>query len=235
MPPKTLPFFAESVSPSKCDAFFYEGLAREAGYDLIAGIDEAGRGPLAGPVVAAAVIVPKGTKLSGIRDSKKMTEKAREEAFPVIHQEALAVGIGVVSHRYIAEFNILNASLEAMRRAVLAINPLPEFLLIDGIHKVPMSIPQQCLKKGDQICRSISAASVMAKVYRDRIMRSCHRQYPVYGFQKNKGYGTAEHLSALREYGPSPIHRLTFKGVVLFDKRKTRTGKIGRGTGAQKD
>jgi ribonuclease HII len=226
-PPETLLLFAESASPSKCDAFFYEGLARDAGYDLIAGTDEAGRGPLAGPVVAATVVIPKGAKLSGIRDSKKMTEKAREAAFPVVHQEALAVGIGVVPHHYIDKFNILNASLEAMRRAVLALNPRPEFLLVDGIHKVPASIPQQCLKKGDAICRSISAASVVAKVYRDRIMRSYHKQYPVYDFQKNKGYGTAEHLEALKRYGPSPIHRLTFKGVASFDKGTARTGQIG--------
>jgi ribonuclease HII len=226
-PPKTLQRFAESFSPSKCDAFFYEGLARDAGYHLIAGTDEAGRGPLAGPVVAATVIIPVGAELSGVKDSKKMTEKAREAAFSVIHQEALAVGIGVIPHQYIDRFNILNAALEAMKRAVLALNPRPEFLLVDGIHAVPASIPQQCLKKGDEICRSISAASVVAKVYRDRIMRSYHQQYPAYGFQKNKGYGTAQHLEALRRYGPSPVHRLTFKGVISFDKGKTGTGQVG--------
>jgi ribonuclease HII len=181
---------------------------------LIAGVDEAGRGPLAGPVVAAAVIVPHGTELAGIQDSKKMTAKAREEAFSVIHRQGLATGIGVVSHNYINEFNILKASLEAMRRAILALDPRPEFLLVDGIYMVPLPIPQRCLKKGDVISRSISAASVVAKVYRDRIMCSYHKMYPEYGFDKNKGYGTRWHLAALRECGPSPLHRITFKGVL---------------------
>jgi ribonuclease HII len=165
-------------------------------------------------VVAATVIIPKGTDLAGIKDSKKMTEKAREEAFPVVHQKALAIGIGVVSHRYIDQLNILRATLEAMRRAVVTLDPKPDFLLVDGIQKVSLSVPQRCLKKGDQISPSISAASVVAKVYRDRIMRSYHKIYPIYGFHKNKGYGTSEHLAALREYGPSPIHRLTFRGVL---------------------
>lgn len=198
---------------STSDPFFYEGLARESGYDLIAGIDEAGRGPLCGPVVAAAAIIPKGIELAGIRDSKKMSEKAREKAFPVIQRQVLASGIGVVAPQYIDDFNILKASLEAMKRAVSALDPQPEFLLIDGIHSISSSIPQRCLKKGDQISRSISAASVLAKVYRDRIMRSYHKMYPVYGLDKNKGYGTRQHLAALKKHGPSPFHRLTFKGV----------------------
>ncbi|MDY6970893.1 MAG: ribonuclease HII [Thermodesulfobacteriota bacterium] len=195
------------------DPFFYEGLARKAGYGLIAGVDEAGRGPLAGPVVAAAVIVPRGVELAGIRDSKKMTARAREEAFSIIQSRALATGIGVVSHKYIDEFNILKASLEAMRQAILALDPQPEFLLVDGVNQVPSPIPQACLKKGDQISRSISAASVLAKVYRDRIMRSYHETYPVYSFDEHKGYGTPRHKEALKKYGSSPFHRLTFKGV----------------------
>jgi ribonuclease HII len=214
IPPKNLPLFSESASSSIRDPFFHESLAYEAGYGLIAGIDEAGRGPLAGPVVAAAVIIPRGVVLAGIQDSKKMTVKAREEGFSVIHRQALTTGIGVVSHKYIDEFNILKASLEAMRRAILALNPQPEFLLVDGIHKVPLTLPQRCIKKGDEICRSISAASVLAKVYRDRIMCCYHGMYPGYGFDKNKGYGTQQHLDALRQYGPSPLHRLTFKGVL---------------------
>lgn len=215
-PPKTQSLFPESSS-SKRDPFFYEGLVREAGYGLIAGVDEAGRGPLAGPVVAAAVIIPQDVPLTGIKDSKMMTEKARDNAFPVIQNQAMTIGVGVVSHRYIGKFNILKAALEAMRRAVLAMDPQPEFLLVDGIQKVSLSIPQRCLKKGDRLSRSISAASVVAKVYRDRIMRSYHEMYPVYNFTKNKGYGTRAHLAALKRYGPSPVHRLTFKGVLQGD------------------
>ena len=188
-------------------------MARKAGYGLIAGIDEAGRGPLAGPVVAAAVILGEDISLPGIKDSKKMTEKAREKAFPVIAQRAVAASIGVVSYGYIDRNNILKASLEAMKRAVLTLDPAPEYLLVDGVQGIPLSIPQKALKKGDQLSLSISAASVMAKVYRDRIMRSLHGLYPMYGFQQNKGYGTARHLTALREYGPSPVHRLTFRAV----------------------
>jgi ribonuclease HII len=150
-----------------------------------------------------------------------MTPGAREKAFSDIRHQALAMGIGVVSHDYIDEFNILRASLEAMRRAVSALDPQPEFLLVDGIHMIPLPVPQRCLKKGDQISRSISAASVLAKVYRDRIMRSYHRMYPLYDFDKNKGYGTRRHLDALRQYGASPIHRKTFRGVTGFDKGKT--------------
>ncbi len=213
IPPKKLPFFSESTSLSTRDTFFYERLANKAGYGFIAGIDEAGRGPLAGPVVAAAVIIPRDAELAEVRDSKKMTEMARDKAFPVIHRQAITTGIGVVSHRYIDKFNILKATLEAMKQAVLALDPQPEFLLVDGINTIPLPIPQRCLKKGDQISLSISAASVIAKVYRDRIMHSYHKTYPFYDFNRNKGYGTRGHFSALKKYGPSPFHRLTFKGV----------------------
>ena len=213
-PPKNLPLFSESASSLTCDPFFHEGMARKAGYGLIAGVDEAGRGPLAGPVVAAAVILPQGKDLAGVRDSKKMTPRAREEAFSLIQNEALASAIGVVSQKDIDESNILKASLEAMRLAIVALDPQPEFLLVDGIHSVSLPIPGRCLKKGDQLSRTISAASVLAKVYRDRIMLAYHETYPVYGFDRNKGYGTAYHLKALRQYGPSPLHRLTFKGVL---------------------
>lgn len=213
VPHENLGLFPEWAEIPKGDPFFHEGLARKAGHRLIAGVDEAGRGPLAGPVVAAAVIFAGSPDLPGIRDSKQMTARNREEAFAVIQREALATGIGVVSRWYIDEFNILKASLEAMLRAVMVLDPQPDILLVDGIHPVPVSITQKCLKKGDQVCRSISAASILAKVYRDRIMRACHKMYPVYGFDKNKGYGTARHLAALKEYGPCPLHRLTFKRV----------------------
>jgi len=188
-------------------------MARKAGYGLISGVDEAGRGPLAGPVVAAGVIFPEGITLTGIKDSKKMSEKARERAFHIINEEAVAIAIGVVSHRFIDKFNILKASLEAMKQAVLSLAPVPEYLFVDGIHEIPVSIPQRCVIKGDQIVLSISAASVIAKVYRDRIMRSYHEWLAEYGFFTYKGYGTSAHLTALEQYGPSPIHRLTFKGV----------------------
>jgi ribonuclease HII len=220
-PPKNLSLFPDNTSSSLCDPFLYEDLARKAGYGLIAGVDEAGRGPLAGPVVAAAVILPQGIDLAGVRDSKKMTAKAREEAFIVINRQVLGIGIGVVSHRSVDKFNVLRASLEAMRRAVLALHSQPDFLLVDGINSVPLKIPQRCLKKGDQISKSISAASVMAKVYRDRIMESYHERYPAYDFAKNKGYGTQHHLETLKKFGPCPFHRLTFKGVLQVDKGKT--------------
>jgi len=220
-PPKNLSLFPKNISSSVCDPFFYEDLARKSGYALIAGVDEAGRGPLAGPVVAAAVILPQGIELAGVQDSKKMTARSREEAFVTISRQALGSGIGVVSHGDVDKFNVLRASLEAMRRAVLALYPPPEFLLVDGINSIPLKIPQRCLKKGDQTSKSISAASVMAKVYRDRIMDSYDETYPGYGFAKHKGYGTRRHLEILKKFGPCPVHRLTFRGVLQVDKGKT--------------
>ena len=224
---QSLPLFPELNSSAEADPLCHESMAKKAGYSLVAGVDEAGRGPLAGPVVAAAVIIPEGKILSGIKDSKQMTEKARDKAFSVINDAAIAVGIGVVSHQFIDEFNILRASLEAMKRAVLSLDTSPEYLLIDGIHAISLPIPQKCLKKGDQISLSIGAASVMAKVYRDRIMRSYDERFPVYGFSKNKGYGTSRHLEALGQHGPTPIHRRTFRGVCSVDKGKTGTGTMG--------
>ncbi len=168
---------------------------------------------MAGPVVAAAVMIPESVRFEGITDSKKMTARARSEAFKPIMDGSLTFGIGVVSVSYIEKHNILNASLEAMRRALHMLDPQPEMILVDGIHQVPTSIKQKCLKKGDQISHTISAASVLAKVYRDRIMGTYHAQYPVYCFDKNKGYGTRQHLEALKTHGPCPIHRRTFRGV----------------------
>lgn len=213
IPEDNLALFPESVSSGNLDTLFYESLVRKAGYGLIAGVDEAGRGPLAGPVVAAAVILPEGTVLEGVRDSKEMTEDGREKAFSLIQEKALSVGVGVVSAEVIDRINILRASLEAMKQAVLSLDPRPEFCLVDGIHPVPVSIPYRCLKKGDRRSHSIAAASVVAKVYRDRIMCSFHERFPVYGFSENKGYGTAQHLAALRERGACPIHRMTFRRV----------------------
>ena len=211
--PDTLSLFPESDFPPEMDVLYHESLARKYGYHLIAGVDEAGRGPLAGPVVAGAVILSEGISLQGVRDSKEMTEKAREEAFSLISERAKAIGVGVVSPGYIDRFNILKAALEAMKQAVLSLHAAPDFLLVDGTHPVPLSVPHKCLIGGDRISLSISAASVVAKVYRDRIMRSYDALYPRYGFRENKGYGTARHLEAIRVHGPCPVHRLTFRGV----------------------
>jgi len=200
-------------SPSVEETLFFETKARGAGYALIAGVDEAGRGPLAGPVVAAAVILPEGVILEGVQDSKKMTESARERAFSVIHEKAVSVGIGVVGPAFIDEHNILNSSLEAMKKAVSYLEPSPDFLLVDGIQAVPLPVRQRCLKKGDRLSLSISAASVIAKVYRDRLMCSYETLFPRYGFSRHKGYGTAVHLEALTRYGPCAIHRRSFNRV----------------------
>jgi ribonuclease HII len=208
-----LPLFPETPILREQDPLYYESILRAAGYRLIAGVDEAGRGPLAGPVVAAAVILAEGPLLPGVRDSKQMTENARENALSLIQEEAVAVGVGVVSHRYIDRFDILKASLEAMKRAVLALTPPPDACLVDGIHAIPMRIAQRCIKKGDRLSQSVSAASIVAKVYRDRLMHAYHEQFPQYGFSEHKGYGTRAHLAAIRKHGPCPIHRRTFKGV----------------------
>ncbi len=213
-PSENLNLFPQNAFRAPERSTFHEELARKAGFTIIAGVDEAGRGPLAGPVVAAAVILPENPFLPGVKDSKQMTSKSREEAFEAIRCEALSAAVGVVSHAYIDRSNILKASLEAMARAVRSLDPPPEFLLVDGIHSVSLSIPQKCLKKGDRISLSISAASVVAKVYRDRIMRAFHEAFPLYGFEQHKGYGTPQHLEALKKYGPSPIHRLTFRRVL---------------------
>jgi ribonuclease HII len=192
----------------------YESDAWRAGYSLIAGIDEAGRGPLAGPVIAAAVILPENVKLEGVRDSKRMSPRAREDAFSLIEERAISIALAVVSPREIDQINILQATRKAMKQAVLHLDTQPDFLLIDGTHPVDLPIQQRCIVRGDQQCLSISAASVLAKVYRDRMMCSYHELYPRYGFSSNKGYGTRGHLEAITRYGPCSIHRLTFRGVV---------------------
>ncbi|MBN2032395.1 MAG: ribonuclease HII [Deltaproteobacteria bacterium] len=188
-------------------------MARKSGFGRIAGVDEAGRGPLAGPVVAAAVVLPQDAILDGVRDSKAMTAKAREEAFSLVDATALTIGVGVVSAKQIDAWNILKASLNAMKQAVLCLEPAPDFLLVDGTYPVPVTTPHWCLVGGDRLSLSVSAASVVAKVYRDRIMRSYHAMYPQYGFLENKGYGTTRHLAAIKAHGACPIHRMTFRGV----------------------
>ncbi|HDI78596.1 MAG TPA: ribonuclease HII [Desulfobacteraceae bacterium] len=195
------------------DNLLFEKEALNRGHRYIAGVDEAGRGPLAGPVVAAAVILPELKKYQRIRDSKKIPPLERERLFSLIVNEAIAIGVGVVSKEFIEKENILIASLEAMRRAIYSLEITPDLILVDGIHPVPISIEQRCIKKGDQKSQSISAASIIAKVYRDRIMDAYDAEFPQYGFSKNKGYPTRMHIEALRIYGACPIHRKTFKGV----------------------
>jgi ribonuclease HII len=213
--------FSEGEVQSPGDTLFFERELENRGYRLIAGIDEAGRGPLAGPVVAAAVILGPEAKLPGVRDSKTMTEKEREDAFPEILRASLSAAVGVSSNAEIDGSDILKATLTAMKRAVLALDPEPDFLLVDGLQTISLARPQRCLTKGDQRSLSISAASVIAKVYRDRMMRSYHELYPGYGFDRHKGYGTKGHIAAIRRFGPSPIHRKSFKGVCSLDEGET--------------
>jgi ribonuclease HII len=184
-----------------------------AGFRLVAGVDEAGRGPLAGPVVAAAVIFPPGAVLPGVTDSKKLTESARERLIGTIRNSALSIGVGIVDHETIDRINILRAALLAMKRAVENGTKVPEYLLVDGIHSLDLAIPQRAVPKGDSRCLAVAAASIVAKVTRDGLMGEYHRQFPGYRFDRHKGYGTKEHLERIRKLGPCSIHRKTFKGV----------------------
>lgn len=179
-----------------------------------AGLDEAGRGPLAGPVVAAAVILPVDFINNGINDSKKLTPRKRELICEEIKRSALAVGIGVVEPMDIDRLNILKASLLAMEKAVYKLTRKPDYLLIDGNQRTSLLIPQETLVKGDSRCCSIAAASIVAKVTRDSIMDEYHEMYPEYNFIKHKGYPTREHLEIIKKIGPCPIHRKTFRGVL---------------------
>lgn len=178
----------------------------------IAGLDEAGRGPLAGPVVAAAVILPKDIFLPFLNDSKKVTEKRRDILFGEIKQNAIAYGIGIASNTLIDEINILQATYEAMREAINALSTRPDILLVDAIHIPGIDIRQVGIVKGDAKSVNIAAASIIAKVTRDRLMAEYDKIYPEYGFASNKGYGTAAHIAALKEYGPCEIHRKSFIG-----------------------
>ena len=191
----------------------FEQLAWQQGYRTVAGIDEAGRGPLAGPVVSAAVVLPADFELSGLTDSKQLSAKARERFFPQIFQQALAVGIGVSRPEEIDRINILQATLQSMVRAVQRLDVSPDYLLVDGMTPVPLSVPQKTLKKGDSRSLSISAASVVAKVVRDRIMISYDRLCHGYGFASHKGYGSVRHREAIARLGPAVCHRRSFAGV----------------------
>ena len=178
----------------------------------VAGIDEAGRGPLAGPVVAAAVILPKDIFLPFLNDSKKVTEKRRDVLFDEIKQNAIAYGIGIAANTLIDEINILQATYEAMREAINALEKTPDVLLVDAVHIPDINIKQVGIVKGDAKSVNIAAASILAKVTRDRIMAEYDKIYPEYGFASNKGYGTATHIAALKEVGPCAIHRKSFIG-----------------------
>lgn len=193
--------------------YAFESQVRRQGYRIIAGLDEAGRGPLAGPVVAAAVILPHGAEISGLDDSKKLTPARREAVLEIVREKALAIGVGMADHDAIDRINILQATLAAMRSAVANLHLAPDFLLIDGISTIPVNIPQKTIKKGDSLSASIAAASIVAKVTRDRLMEEYDLLYPGYGFASHKGYGAATHLAAIAALGPSPIHRRTFRGV----------------------
>ena len=191
--------------------YLYEQQAIEAGYKVICGIDEAGRGPLAGPVHAAAVVLPIGLEIEGLNDSKKLTEKKREQLFDIICEKAIDYSIGVATEQEIDEINILNATILAMHRAVEGLKIKPDYALIDGNQypRIPF-VMEETVVKGDAKSMSIAAASILAKVSRDRFMLQKAEEYPQYQFEKHKGYGTKVHYESIKEYGPSPIHRLTF-------------------------
>ena len=188
----------------------FEDQARAEGYTCICGIDEAGRGPLAGPVYAAAVVLRPGQVIEGVNDSKKLSEKKREALFDTICSQCAAYGIGSATEKEIDEINILQATYEAMREAVSKLEPVPQILLNDAVTIPDVTIPQVPIIKGDAKSISIAAASIVAKVTRDRMMVEYDKVMPEYGFASNKGYGAAAHIEALKKYGPSPIHRATF-------------------------
>lgn len=180
------------------------------GFSLICGVDEAGRGPLAGPVCAAAVILPRGLEIDGLDDSKKLSEKKREKLFDDIVNAAVSYGIAFAGVEEIEEYNILGATFMAMNRAIEQLSPKPELALIDGNRNKGICIESRCVVKGDSKCADIAAASILAKVTRDRYMLEMAEKYPQYRFEQHKGYGTKLHYEMLREYGPSPIHRRDF-------------------------
>lgn len=192
------------------DLWLYEREAFAEGYQAVCGVDEAGRGPLAGPVCAAAVILPAGLVIDGLNDSKKLTDKKRRELFDVITQNTVSYGIAMASEREIDEINILQATFLAMQRAIDKLDVRPDLALIDGNRAKNFGLPVRTIVKGDSLSASIAAASILAKVTRDRLMEELDEAYPQYGFAVHKGYGTKRHYEALREYGPCPIHRRTF-------------------------
>lgn len=204
------------------------------GYSFVAGLDEAGRGCLAGPVVAAAVILPLeddacAEQFEGVRDSKQLTPPVRESLYDVIVHRAVAVAVGIGSVELIDECNILQATKYAMRSALTQLTPTPHALLLDALLLPNVPLPQRAIIKGDELCLSIAAASIIAKVTRDRLMLQLHKQYPIYGFAQHKGYGTEAHLAALRQHGASPVHRQSFAPVreLLYGLFETNQGDPG--------
>ena len=202
------------------DTFQYERTLISAGYPLVAGVDEAGRGPLAGPVVAGCVILPESCEFTRFKDSKVLTAAKRESLYEYLHECGASIGFAIVSPEEIDQVNILQASLLAMARAVAHLaakeNKGPDFLLVDGKFTAPVELPQKALIKGESKSASIAAASIIAKVVRDQLMVDYHHEFPKYNFARHKGYPTKEHRQALKLHGPSPIHRRTFKGVREF-------------------
>ncbi|MFY9588410.1 MAG: ribonuclease HII [Actinomycetota bacterium] len=192
---------------------FIEQQLREQGFSLVAGTDEVGRGALAGPLVAAAVILPPDFDISGLRDSKLMTPLARERMSATIREHAVALTLVRITPQVIDKRGLHKSNLRALRAAIARLDPRPDYALTDGFPVKRMPCPALGIKKGDRISASVAAASIVAKVVRDRAMKRLHRTYPAFGFVRNKGYGTAEHWRALRDVGPSPVHRLSFKGV----------------------
>ena len=195
---------------SEINLWAIENACFEEGFRVVCGVDEAGRGPLAGPVCAAAVILPPHLEIPGLNDSKKLTDKRRRELYPIIKEQAIAYGIGFASHEEIDEINILQATYLAMERALAQLSVKPDLALIDGNRAKDFGLPVKTVIHGDSLSASIAAASVLAKVTRDDLMLQQDELYPQYGFAIHKGYGTKAHYEALRTYGPSPVHRMTF-------------------------
>lgn len=198
------------------DNYKYERELNKQGINLIAGVDEVGRGPLIGPVVAAAVILPQNFKLNGLTDSKKLSEKKREEFYQIIKREAVAIGVGIISEKRIDKINIYEATKEAMKEAINNLNIKPEHILIDAM-PLELDVPTTSIIKGDLLSLTISAASVIAKVERDHMLYDIDKEYPMYDLKNNKGYGTKKHLEAIKEYGITKYHRVSFKPV--FDNK----------------
>lgn len=204
------------ISPPETNLRFFESVLYDNGFEFIAGVDEAGRGCLAGPVVAASVILPEGCSIPGLNDSKQLTSKERDCFYDIIVKEAVSWSVALASPKEIDETNILRASLEAMKRAILQLSNMPSFLLVDGQQSVDLSIPQKLLIKGDARSLSVAAASVIAKVSRDRLMVQYEKEYPNFSFSIHKGYGTTLHMDEIARHGPTPIHRMSFEPLKTF-------------------